>query len=184
MAHSSNRVSAVVQRYRDAYRVGHTIVAIGNVIKVVGFVLAAAILLLSLLGGAALGQRSGSAAFGSLLFGGVVAGTVGLLFWLLGVLISSQGQVLLASLDVAVNGSPFITDDDRAAAMSLPRDEHVAERMPGTAAAGTTVEAAKSAPARQPKIQPGESTIICPQCATVNPASQFYCANCKRNLHM
>jgi len=48
---------------------------------------------------------------------GVVAGT---LFYLLGVLVSAQGQILKASLDGAVNSSPFLTNQHRAKIMSLP----------------------------------------------------------------
>ena len=184
MASTTTRAALVVQRYRDAYRVGNAIVAIGTTIKLIGLVLGAAIFLISLLGGAAIGQQSGSAALASLTTGAVVGGVVGLLFWLLGVLISSQGQVILASLDVAVNGSPFITDDDRAAAMSLPTEDPT--REPAVAAAVGEVMTAPPASGahRQPTIQSGERTITCPQCDTVNRASLYYCENCVRNLHI
>jgi hypothetical protein len=44
---------------------------------------------------------------------------VGIQFYLLGVLVSAQGQILKASLDSAVNGSPFLTNEQRAKIMSL-----------------------------------------------------------------
>jgi hypothetical protein len=42
-----------------------------------------------------------------------------LLLWALGVVISAQGQLLKASIDGAVNTSPFLVDDQRAKIMSL-----------------------------------------------------------------
>jgi len=52
---------------------------------------------------------------------GVMAGglTTGI-FFLQGVLISAQGQLLKAQADGAVHSSPFLTDEERTAAMSLP----------------------------------------------------------------
>jgi hypothetical protein len=40
--------------------------------------------------------------------------------YVLGILVSAQGQILKASLDNAVNGSPFLTNEHRAKVMSLP----------------------------------------------------------------
>ena len=39
--------------------------------------------------------------------------------WIFGALISSQGQLLKATLDSAVNTSPFLDDSERARMMSL-----------------------------------------------------------------
>ena len=41
------------------------------------------------------------------------------LFFVLGVLVSAQGQILRATLDSAVNSSPFLTNDQRASIMKL-----------------------------------------------------------------
>jgi hypothetical protein len=118
VAGSPRRAEAVLRRYRDAYRVANTIVAIGTTIKVVGAVVAAAVFLftgstvLSLL-------RSNYGLVIVGLVGAIPAAIIWLLFWLFGVLASAQGQVLLASLDGAVNTSPFLTDDQRADAMSI-----------------------------------------------------------------
>ena len=43
----------------------------------------------------------------------IAGGVVALTFFVLGVIISAQGQLLLAALDTAVNSSPFLTDDQR-----------------------------------------------------------------------
>jgi len=56
-----------------------------------------------------------------LVVGGIVAGLIALLFYLLGVLVAAHGQVLQATLDSAVNSSPFLTDADKAEIMSLSR---------------------------------------------------------------
>jgi hypothetical protein len=108
-----------MKRYRDAYRVGRTIVRVGNVIKIIGVLLAGLIAVASLL------AASRSALF---LPGGLLmAVIIGLALWLAGVFVSCQGQMLLASLDLAVNTSHFLTDDQRASVMSLP---HVGSAPP------------------------------------------------------
>lgn len=181
---SSRRSAAVVQRYQDAYRVGNAIVGIGSIIKAVGFVLAGLIVVVSLLGGAAVGSQSGAAGFASILTGAIAAGIVGLLFWLAGVLISSQGQLLLATLDNAVNHSPFISDDERAVAMALPDATPIAGASSAGASAADATDSSGATGQGRPQIQPGERTITCPQCGVVNRASAFYCESCKRNLHI
>jgi hypothetical protein len=45
---------------------------------------------------------------------------VGLVFWLAGVLMNCQGQVLLGTLDTALVQSPFLGEDQMAAIMALP----------------------------------------------------------------
>jgi hypothetical protein len=108
--------SPVVDRYRDAYRVGAALVGLGNTIKVVGAILGGIIIVGSL-----------SAGNGPFTAAGLFLGAaVGLLFWVCGVMVAAQGQVLQATLDTAVNSSHFLTDPDRADAMGLPRS--VADR--------------------------------------------------------
>ena len=117
--------SAVVNRYRDAYRVGTALVGLGNAIKVVGAVLAGIIFL------GALSSGNGPFGGGAVLAGVFVAAIVGVLFWACGVIIAAQGQILCATLDNAVSQSPFLTDHERLDAMGLPLT--IADR--GTAAA-------------------------------------------------
>jgi hypothetical protein len=112
--------SAVATRYRDAYRVGTALVGLGDAIKAVGGILAGIIFIGSL--------TSGNGPFGG---GAVVAGIflaaiVGILFWVCGVIVGAQGQILRATLDTAVASSHFLTDTDRADAMGLPHS--VADR--------------------------------------------------------
>jgi len=112
--------SPVVNRYRDAYRVGSALVGLGNVIKVVGAILAGIIVLVSLSSGD--GPLGGAAVVAGIF----IAAIVGVLFWVSGVVVAAQGQILLATLDNAVASSHFLTDLERADAMSLPRS--VADR--------------------------------------------------------
>lgn len=113
--------SPVVRRYKDAYRVGAALVGLGNAIKIVGAIIAGIIFLGSL--------SSGNGPFGGagLALGGIfLAAVVGILFWVCGVIVAAQGQILRATLDNAVANSPFLTDHERLDAMGLARS--VADR--------------------------------------------------------
>jgi hypothetical protein len=109
--------SPVVGRYRDAYRVGMALVTLGTGIKIVGGILGGIIFLGSL--SSANSQFGG----GGLVLSGVFgAGVVGGLFWVCGVVVAAQGQILRATLDTAVASSRFLTDSERADAMGLARN--------------------------------------------------------------
>jgi hypothetical protein len=109
----------IVGRYADAYRVARATVLIGNLIKVFG------VLLGLLVGGGlfALAATQGRVVGGTgaigFFVGLLVGGSIFAVFFVLGVVISAQGQLIKATLDGAVNGSPFLTNDQRAEAMSL-----------------------------------------------------------------
>lgn len=114
----SRQVSAITTRYNDGYLVAVTTNGIGEIIKGIGVVLA----VLSILTGLALALngRAGDATFAlglALMISGAVSG---LWFYIAGILVSAQGQLLKASLDSAVNSSPFLTNEHRAQIMSLP----------------------------------------------------------------
>jgi hypothetical protein len=103
--------SSVRKRYQDGYRVSNTIVGVGNAIKVIGIIIA---LMFVVAGISILGVRAGSIV-GIL----IIAVLVATVFFTLGVLVSAQGQILRAGLDVAVYSSTFLKDKDRAAIMGL-----------------------------------------------------------------
>ncbi|MEK6320242.1 MAG: hypothetical protein AABN33_01025 [Acidobacteriota bacterium] len=103
--------SPVLNRYQDAYRVGAALVGLGNTIKIVGAVLAGIIVLGSLSAGSEVLTVAGV----------VLAAIGGGLFWVCGVIVAAQGQILQATLDNAVASSHFLTDAERADAMGLPR---------------------------------------------------------------
>lgn len=111
-----SKTSPVVRRYRDAYRVGAALVSLGNSVKIVGAILGGIILIGSL--------SSANSPFGGggfILMIGIVAAVIsGGLFWVCGVMVAAQGQILQATLDNAVASSHFLTDAERANAMGLP----------------------------------------------------------------
>jgi len=85
-----------LNRYHDLYRIARLQVTTGNIVKVIGIVVGIGSLLIFIPG---------------ILAGGIV--------YLLGILISAQGQMLLVHADSAVHSSPFMTDDEKAKVMSL-----------------------------------------------------------------
>lgn len=116
----SPQVYALLKRYTDAYRSARLTVLAGDIVKVVGVFLA----VLSLVGGGS-SLGSGRGPYGDIVvIGGIAAIVLGLLFaaliFIIGILISGQGQTLKATLDSAVNSSPFLTNEQRARIMSLP----------------------------------------------------------------
>jgi hypothetical protein len=111
--------NGMVTRYQDGYRVGKFVDTVGSMCKGIGVILA-------LIGGVTgLSLANSHPQFGNANFSEfgiiiLVAGVIiGLSFWVVGVLISAQGQLLKAVLDTAVNSSPFITDAQRREVMSL-----------------------------------------------------------------
>lgn len=102
-----------VKRYADAYLVAHTVNGFGSLIKWIGIALAAIIMVPSLL---VLQQRE-FMPFG--VVGIAVGAFAGVLLYLLGIIVSAQGQILMASLDGAVNSSPFLSDSQKRRVMSL-----------------------------------------------------------------
>lgn len=104
---------SLMRRYTDAYMVARTISGAGETIKVVGFAVAACI---ALAGCAAASQVGTSFGFVAFFFGAAVA----VPFYVLGILVSAQGQMLKATLDTAVNSSPLLSQDEVRQIMSLP----------------------------------------------------------------
>jgi hypothetical protein len=122
-----------VNRYRDLYRAARLLTALGTTVKTIGIIVAAVIFLFWFIVGIATisADTSGSTFaaqssagtvgfFVCTIIGVIFGALVGGLFFLLGVLISAQGQLLMAHADSAVHTSPFLSDKERAAAMSLP----------------------------------------------------------------
>ncbi|MBI1924717.1 hypothetical protein HYR99_10740 [Candidatus Poribacteria bacterium] len=110
-ASESTQVQSLMKRYRDAYRLARVMVGFGNFIKGIGVMIAILI---------ALGVFIAANKADVMIWGGVLLALfVGLLFYILEVLVSAQGQILKASLDSAVNTSPFLTNEHRAKIMSL-----------------------------------------------------------------
>jgi hypothetical protein len=67
------------------------------------------------------GCRAGWLGGGAVAAGIFVAAIVGVLFWVSGVIVAAQGQILRATLDNAVAHLPFLNDHERLDAMGMPR---------------------------------------------------------------
>jgi hypothetical protein len=110
-------IESLSRRYIDAYRVARFVVAVGNFFKIVGIVLAAVIGAGTLV---VVGQISDEHQQVATLIGGAaIACFAGALLFLLGVLVASVGQIQKATLDSAVNSSPFLRNQHRVRIMSL-----------------------------------------------------------------
>jgi hypothetical protein len=115
----SSRLSSLNKRYRDGYLVVVVTDAFGKLIKTIGFVVAGVLILVALF---LVSQgRLGDATFALGIITLVLAVISGVSFYMLGVLVSANAQVLMASLDSAVHSSPFLTNEQRAKIMSLPQ---------------------------------------------------------------
>ena len=101
----------VLTRYQDGYRVANLINGFGQTCKVVGVCFGGLIFL-----GSAMAESISSFA---IVIGLVVGSIVGFVGWANGVLISAQGHLVKATLDTAVNSSPFLSNEGRAKVMSL-----------------------------------------------------------------
>ena len=112
----TSQAQKMTSRYKDAYRVGRAIVGVGDVIKVLGGALAAIIFIGALYANT---QVRGEIGVAIMIVAIGFAAFAGVLFFVMGTLIAAQGQILKATLDSAINSSPFITDDNRAEIMSL-----------------------------------------------------------------
>jgi hypothetical protein len=98
-------------RYSDGYKAAKAIVGFGNVVKILGAV--AGIIIAG--GSLVASSESAIVFFGGAVFGGLVW----LVLFVGGVVVCAQGQLLLATLDSAVNNSPFLDNSQRASIMSL-----------------------------------------------------------------
>jgi len=117
----------VVTRYVDAYKVARFQDSLGRWIKIGSLIVGGVIILLGIFYGGSSPDTQNGGFFGPdktvehIMRGftvavGLVLGAIG---FLLGVLVSSGGQITKAALDAAVNTSPFLDNDERARMMSL-----------------------------------------------------------------
>ena len=104
----------VTRRYKDAYLAAGAISALGGVIKTLGIIFGLVIVLTGFIAA----NKLGVFIVLSSLFSGALGGII---IYVIGVLVSAQGQILKATLDTAVHTSPFLDDDQRLIAMRLKR---------------------------------------------------------------
>jgi hypothetical protein len=108
-AEKSIDASGLEKRYGDAYSVARFIVGVGDTVKILGIMVGLVLFFAAFL------------AKGLFVVLGLVTALVtGSLFYVAGVLVSAQGQVLQASLDTAVNSSPLL-DNGQKAQILAPR---------------------------------------------------------------
>jgi hypothetical protein len=89
----------VEARYQDAYRIAEGAIALGKIVKIVAVILGGLILMVGMVGSTGFG---GVGVFlGSLIFAVMMAGGG----YVAGVFIAAQGQMIRATLDIAVNTS-------------------------------------------------------------------------------
>jgi len=105
-------------RYSDGYKAAKAIVGFGNLVKILGAVAGVIIALVAL------------SVPGALFVGGaVLGGLVWLGLFVGGIVICAQGQLLLATLDSAVNTSPFLDNLQRSSIMSISATPAVPEGL-------------------------------------------------------
>jgi hypothetical protein len=99
---------ALSHRYRDSYAVSRVIIGAGSGVKRAGFFVG---ILLAIASFAADGNWILIGLCGTLL--------TTISFYVTGVIIEAQGQILRASLDTAVNSSPLLENQQKAEILAL-----------------------------------------------------------------
>jgi DNA-directed RNA polymerase subunit M/transcription elongation factor TFIIS len=112
---ASPEAEAAMRRYQGAYRIARLTDIAGHLLKAVGLLMGISALVIVGFGVKTDYLEKGFVAVIALFF----AGTVFLLFFAVGLMVSAQGQNLKANLDSAVNSSPFLTNEQRAKVMTL-----------------------------------------------------------------
>lgn len=131
---STTSRSPFVKRYIDLYRTARLLNGLGTFVKVLAFIIGLVIFMFWSIVGALISeaphqtpsfidppaQSAPIALYVGLVIGVVAGGLTTGIFFFLGVVISAQGQLLKAQADGAVHSSPFLSDEEKATAMSLP----------------------------------------------------------------
>ena len=118
----SSHAPKTMTRYKDAYLVARVTVGIGKTVKALGLLLGGVVFLAGLGFAMTSGSRTEAAlimSLGVFVSAFVLSAFIATVFYILGVLIAMQGEVLKATLDSAVNSSPFLTDEQRAVVQSV-----------------------------------------------------------------
>ena len=118
--------SSLTKSYTDAYAVAGRVTACGKAIKTAGAVLVILIILAAVITADYLKMFYPLA-------GLIIAGVAGYLSYWAGLLFCAQGQILKASLDNAVNSSPFMGNEIKAKVLSIGerKMENPKEAIPG-----------------------------------------------------
>ena len=110
----------LIKRYKDAYTVATVIISFGTALKAIGFLFGIGLFIAGFAFTENAHGMPDSAKTVYIVSGAVLGIILWLIFYVLGVLSSCQGQVLRAGLDEAVYVCPFFTDANRVIAANLP----------------------------------------------------------------
>jgi hypothetical protein len=121
---SGLHMGSLMDRYTEAYMQAHFIDRLGSIVKNIGIGVGILIFLMgmtvfSAMFGSPFGGSSFLGGLGALFFASCFAALAWFCFFAAGTLISAAGQFLQATLDTAVNSSPFVDNPRRAAIMGL-----------------------------------------------------------------
>jgi hypothetical protein len=163
---SSQLAAGAKGRYVDAYRVAGTINVFGQAIKIAGFIFAAVIFI-----GVANSLKSPGA-------GLVAASIIAAFFFVIGIIVAAQGQMLKAAVDTAVNSSPFLDNNQKAATMSLPGS--IPSYGPAEDLAG-----ARELDAAEEEVRVSDDEVVAPfcyHCGAELTAEARVCTACGKQL--
>jgi hypothetical protein len=117
-----------ISRYQDGYKIARTISGLSQICKAVGLLAGLFVILFGVMGSATV-MRPNPSMVGlaseamqhniyliSVIFFGALVALCG---WMIGVLMAGYGQQLKATLDAAVNSSPFLSNVQRSQVMRL-----------------------------------------------------------------
>ena len=109
------RLDMLQMRYADAYTVAHGIISLADLVKVVGVGLGI------LIGGASIAlSGQDSSVSHVLLAGGCIAGLlIAVAGYVTGVAIGARGQMMLATVDTAVNTSTLLSQSHKAEILGI-----------------------------------------------------------------
>ena len=161
----ADTILAVERRYFDAYLSARVIDGFGQTAKGLAIAFGVVGLLASLI----LGSQGGFGVPLGVITAGVAV-AVGLILYVLGTLISAQGQLLKATLDTAVNSSPLLSDAARGRIMSLPFQS-------STSSPSTNI-AMEPGVTPTPRSQTASGSWRCRSCEALNTSSTTFCTMC------
>jgi hypothetical protein len=111
---SAGIIQSLSSRYKDGYTAAHAVVTCGKIIKSIAEILFVVILFIGLfVAWYAFLEKGGLVAGGLVAFiAAALACLISVPTYICGILVSSQGQIQLATLDVAVNSSRHLNDGE------------------------------------------------------------------------
>jgi hypothetical protein len=103
-----------MKRYTDAYLTARAITSVGATVKILANLLGGGIALVGIIAG-----MKSVGFIGGMIIGAVLGAILATPIYVLGILVSAQGQILKATLDTAVNSSQLLNKAEMRKIMSL-----------------------------------------------------------------